>query len=105
MSQKSRKHLHGSDKIKLLKKHFVEKKPISEVCESADIPPGSFYLWQRELFERGAAVFDLGRRGRKKEDASERTIAALEAKLALKNEVIAELMQETLKLKKANGEI
>ena len=105
MSQKARKHLQGSDKIKLLKKHFVEKKPISEVCEGAQIPPGSFYLWQRELFERGAAVFDMGRRGKKKEDASQRIIASLEAKLAQKNEVIAELMQETLKLKKANGEI
>ena len=50
-------------------------------------------------------VFDMGRRGKKKEAVSERTIAALEAKLAQKNEVIAELMQETLKLKKANGEI
>ncbi len=105
MNQKARKHLQGSDKIKLLKRHFVEKKPISEVCEAAQIPPGSFYLWQRELFERGAAVFDMGRRGKKKEDASERKIAALEAKLAQKNEVIAELMEETLKLKKANGEI
>jgi uncharacterized protein (UPF0262 family) len=105
MSQKTRKHLQGSDKIKLLKKHFVEKTPISEVCEDAQIPPGSFYLWQRELFERGAAVFDMGRRGKKKEDSSQRIIASLEAKLAQKNEVIAELMQETLKLKKANGEI
>lgn len=105
MSQRTRKHLQGSEKIKLLKKHFVDKKPISEVCEGAQIPPGSFYLWQRELFERGAAVFDMGRRGKKKADAAEKTIAALESKLAQKNEVIAELMQETLKLKKANGEI
>lgn len=105
MSQKARKHLQGNDKIKLLKKHFIEKKPVSEVCEAAEIPPGSFYLWQKELFDRGAAIFDTGRRAKRKEEASERTIAALEAKLAQKNEVIAELMQETLKLKKANGEI
>ena len=105
MSQQTRKHLQGNEKIKLLKKHFIDKQPISEVCEAAKIPPGSFYLWQRELFDRGAAIFDFGRRGSKKADAAERKIAALEAKLAQKNEVIAELMQETLKLKKANGEI
>ena len=46
-------------------------------------------------------MFDMGRRGKKQEA----TITAFEAKLAQKNEVIAELMQETLKLKKANGEI
>lgn len=105
MSQRKRKHLQGNEKIRLLKKHFIEKKPISEVCEGAEIPPGTFYLWQKELFDRGGAVFDMGKRGKKKADTAEQTIAALKAKLAEKNEVIAELMQETLKLKKLNGEI
>jgi transposase len=86
MGQQTRKHLQSNEKIKLLKKHFIEKQPISEVCEVAKIPPGSFYLWQRELFDRGAAVFDMGRRGKKREDASARKIAELEAKLAQKNE-------------------
>ena len=105
MSKTERRHILGKDKIRLLKKHLIEKKPISELCESAQVQPGSFYLWQKELFEKGDVVFDMGRRGKKASDASERTIAALRAKLAEKNEVIAELMQETLKLKKPNGEI
>ena len=105
MNQQTRKHLQGNEKIKLLKKHFIDKLPISEICEGAKIPPGTFYLWQRELFDRGGDIFELGRRGKKRLDASEQKIAALEAKLAQKNEVIAELLQETIKLKKLNGEI
>ncbi len=105
MRQSARKHLPGKEKIRLLKTHFLEKKTISELCESAHVTPASFYLWQRELFDKGDVVFDMGRRGKKSTAAAEQTIAALRAKLAEKNEVIAELMQETIKLKKLDGEI
>jgi transposase-like protein len=105
MTQKTRKHLPGKDKIRLLKLHFLGKKPISEVCESEKVLPASFYQWQRELFDRGAAVFDAGRRQKRQETAVEQKIAALEAKLIKKNEVIAELMQENINLKKLDGEI
>jgi len=105
MSQGTRKHLPGKDKIRLLKLHFLGKKPVSEVCESEQVKPASFYLWQKELFEKGAGVFDSGRRMKKLETAAEQKIAALEAKLIKKNEVIAELMQENINLKKENGVI
>ena len=38
-------------------------------------------------------------------EAKDRKIEQLEAKLAEKNEVIAELMEENVKAKKANGEL
>lgn len=85
--------------------HFLEKKPISEVCEKEKIKPASFYLWQRELFDKGSEIFDTRGRGKRKADAAEQKIAALQAKLAQKNEVIAELMQGNINLKKLDGEI
>jgi hypothetical protein len=48
-----------------------------------------------------AAVERSGRRG---EDAKDRKVASLDAKVQQKNEVIAELMQEHVQLKKAIGE-
>lgn len=39
------------------------------------------------------------------EDLKSRRIAQLEAKLANKNEVISELMEENVKARKANGEL
>lgn len=100
-----KKHLSGKDKIRLLKKHYLEKKPISEVCESEKVQPRNFYLWARELFDRGELAFEKERRVKQIIGDYERRIEALNAKLALKNEVIAELMQETIKLKKQSGEI
>jgi len=105
MSKEVRKHLSGKEKIRLLKKHLVDKKPISEVCSSEKVLPGSFHQWVRELFDRGDVVFESMRRKKDPTHEYERKIAVLEAKLVQKNEVIAELMQETIKLKKASGEI
>ena len=105
MSQGARKHLPGKDKIRLLKLHFLEKKPVSDVCENEQVKPASFYQWQKELFDKGAALFDTRRRGKGRMDAAEQKIGALQAKLAQKNEVIAELMQENINLKKLDGEI
>ena len=45
-----------------------------------------------------------GKAGRRVPDAEERQIKQLEAKLATKNEVIAELMEENVHLKKVDGE-
>ncbi len=104
MSREVRKHFPGKEKIRLLKLHFLGKKPISEVCEGGKVKPASFYQWQKELFDKGEAVFESRRSEKKEKSKAEQTIAALEAKLAQKNEVIAELLQENIKLKKADGE-
>ena len=85
--------------------HLLEKKPVSDVCDQFDISPNLFYRWQREFFENGAAAFEQnGKRHKASEAAKDRTIAALEQKLQQKNEVLAEVMQEYVQLKKELGE-
>ena len=56
-----------------------------------------FYRWQKQLSENGAAAYE-----RRKDPTLPRSrrIAKLEKKLASKNEVIAELMEEQVKAKK-----
>jgi transposase len=100
-SQK-RKHVSGDQKVAILKRYLVDKMPISDLCDEYGIQPSQVYQWQKVLFENGAAAFE--RTGRRVEDAKQRKVAALEAKLQQKNEVIAELMQEHVQLKKAVGE-
>ncbi len=104
MAKKKRKRLSPELKIKALQDHIIEKLPVSEVCEQMGIQPSAFYLWQRELFARGARVFDT-KPGPQKQDNSAALIAALEAKLAKKDECIAELLQDHIALKKSLGEI
>ena len=104
MTQK-RKHYQSPEKVAILKRHLVEKKPLSELCDEYGIHPTMFYRWQKEFFENGAAAFEkCGKRGKVLEDAKDRKIAHLEEKLQQKNEVLAELMQEYVGLKKELGE-
>jgi len=100
---RKRKHLTPQQKVAVLKRYLVEKMPISDLCDECGIHPSQVYQWQRVLFENGAPAFErVTRRG---EDPKERQVAALEAKLQQKNEVIAELMQEHVELKKELGEL
>jgi len=57
----------------------------------------------KEFFENGAAAFRKESARENKQDKER--IAALEAKLQSKNEVLSELMEEHVALKKSLGEI
>jgi transposase-like protein len=103
MSRKPRKSYSPQEKVAILREHLVEGKPISEVCQRHEVQPTVFYAWQKTFFENGAAAFE--RKNRRAEEAKDRQIAALQEKLATKNEVIAELMEENVRSKKANGEL
>ena len=60
-------------------------------------------LWQKRFFENGPNAFE--RKNAAPEGHLQRTIAALRDKLQRKNEVVAELMEEHIKLKKELGEL
>ncbi|MFM8479311.1 MAG: hypothetical protein ACKOEO_26275, partial [Planctomycetaceae bacterium] len=79
--------------------------PVSEVCRTYDVSVTNFYHWQKILFEGAAQLFDRKPNAsnvRRQEAAAEKKVEELEAKLARKNEVIAELLQEHVQLKKVN---
>ena len=99
--RKPRKHYTAQEKIALLRRHLVEKVPVSDLCEQYQLQPTVFYRWQQELFENGAVA--LERKNSNLNGAEQRKIAALEAKLTRKNEVLSELMEEHMKLKKTLG--
>jgi transposase len=96
----------GAQIMAILKRHFVDKEDISKICQAEDIQPSQFYRWQAMLFEDGAAVFQRknGQAERRELEAEQAKSAALEAKLQKKNEVLSELMEEHVRLKKELGE-
>ena len=103
MAQKRRNYT-AEEKVATLRRHLVEKVPVSDLCDEMGLNPNVFYGWQRQLFENGGAAFQRkGKRGRAAPEA--RKLQKLEAKLAQKNEVLAELMQEHVQLKKEFGEL
>ncbi len=100
---KKRKHYTPVEKVSILKRHLVDKVPVSDVCDQHGLSPTVFYRWQKQFFENGPSAFENGRKSR--ESRQERRIRELERKLAAKNEVVSELMEAHLRLKKNLGEI
>jgi transposase len=102
---KQRRHFSGTDKVAILKRHLLDKVPVSDLCDEYDIYPNQLYGWLKDFFENGHAAFDNGRKSKALEDAKDKKIQQLEAKLARKNEVMAELMEAHTELKKSLGEL
>jgi transposase len=100
--RRKRRNFTGAEKVSILRRHLLEQVPISEVCEQAGIQPTQFYEWQKRFFENGAAAFAAPG---KTQDPAAKRIGALEAKLRQKNEVLSELMEEHVALKKELGEL
>ena len=48
---------HPRGKVAILRRHLVDKVPVSELCAELGLRPTVFYRWQKELFENGAAAF------------------------------------------------
>ena len=103
--KKQRRHFAGSEKVAILKQHLIEKVPVSDLCDQHQIYPNQFYSWLKDFFENGHVAFDNGRKTKAVEDAKDKKIQQLEAKLTRKNEVMAELMEAHTELKKSLGEI
>ena len=101
---KQRRHFDGPQKVAILKRHLVDKVPISDLCDELDIHATQVYDWLKKFFENGHAAFDNGRRSKSVEDANHHKIERLEAKLQRKDSVLAELMEEHVLLKKSLGE-
>ena len=98
-----RRHFSGTEKLAILRQHLIEKVPLSQVCQKHDIPPTLFYQWQKKLFEEGAGVFETKAANARQQEAEAQKMAAIQAKLQRKDEVLAELMAEHIALKKKLG--
>ena len=101
--RKPRKTSTPVEKVAILRRHLIDRVPVSDLCDEHQLSPTLFYLWQKQFFENGPAVFQ--RKTAAPEGHLQRTIAALRDKLQRKNEVVAVLMEEPIKLKKDLGEL
>src|SRR6516225_871924 len=101
--KKPRKHYSPEEKVAILRRHLLEKEPISKLCDERGLQPTVFYRWQKEFFEIGAAAFE--QKARPNHSAEQERIAYLEKKIQTKDEVLAELMAEHVAQKKGIGEL
>jgi transposase-like protein len=102
-TRKRRVNFTAQEKVRVLREHLLEGVPVSDVCDRHGISPSQFYTWQKQLFEEGAKAFDRSQPARERD--LERKIARLEAKARERDEVIVEVTQEMVRLKKGSGGI
>jgi transposase-like protein len=86
MKEKQRKNYSPEEKVSILRRHLLEKVPVSDICDQYGLHPTVFHLWLKEFFEKGALAFKRERDNRTK--ILERKISELEAKVSQKNEVL-----------------
>lgn len=103
MPENTRRKFSATDKVAILRKHLLEHAAVSQLCDEYQIQPTVFYRWQKQFFENGAAAFAPAEKA--PSTKLERENEALREKLARKNEVVSELMEEHVKLKKELGEL
>lgn len=103
MNRRQRRRFSPEEKLKILRLHLLEQRPISELCEENAIQPTLFYQWQKSFFENGTAALQPRPHPRSL-SKEQNTIAALQAKLRQKDEVLATVVEEMVHLKKELGE-
>ena len=107
MGESRRKKRWSPEEIAaILRRVLVDRVEVSKVCEEAGCCPSQVYRWQKTFFDQGASVFErTNGRPDKKLKAAEAKAAKLEAKLRRKDEVLSELMEEHLRLRKSLGDL
>ena len=89
-----RRHFADHEKVAILKRHLIDKVPVSNLCDELQLYPNQFYDWLKKFFENGHLAFANGRKSKAVEEAKDHKIQQLEAKLTRKkNEVMVELME------------
>jgi transposase-like protein len=96
-----RKRYTAEEKVKILREVLEDGKQISQVAEKYGLSPNNIFKWRKQLFEDGLQTFQI-KRADISGKADERKITALEDRIKQKDEIIAELAEELLALKKKN---
>jgi transposase len=96
-----RKRYSPENKVSILREHLEKNISVADICEKHRLHPNQLYRWKKELFENASEIFS-SKRSKKKDNIK---FVKLKNIIKERNEVIAELLQENLKLKKLSGEI
>ena len=110
---KTRRKFTAEQKAAIVRRHLKDKEPISSIAEDLSIQPTQIHQWVALALEQVERAFEKSARSEKVSQRAEakinelkdQRIKKLEEKLIHKNEVIAELMEENVKAKKANGDL
>ena len=102
---RERRHFTAEQKAAVVRRHLAGKEAVSDLADEFAVQPSLIHLWVKQVLDQAERAFDRSRGGRLGTDLKDRQIGQLQSKLLQKNEVISELMQEHVQLKKELGEL
>lgn len=104
MSQ-TRRHFDAEQKAQIVRRHLSGKEPVSKLAEEFDIQPSQIHTWVNLVLAQAEKAFERSSKSPNTNHQKDRQIEQLQAKLIVKNEVIAELMEANVLAKKESGEL
>lgn len=102
---RTRRHFTSEQKAEVVRRHLRGKEAVSDLADELGVQPSQIHNWIKQVLDQADKAFQRSKGNRRPEATKERNIEQLQAKLADKNEVISELMEENVKAKKAAGEL
>jgi transposase-like protein len=102
---RTRRHFTAEQKAEIVRRHVAGKEAVSDLADAFGVQPSQIHAWVKQVLDQAEVAFRRQRVGRRLEQVQDQKIAQLEQKLVQKNEVIAELMEENVRAKKAYGEL
>jgi transposase len=104
MSQ-TRRHFTPEQKAQIIRRHLSDKEAVSDLADEFGLQPSQIHAWVKLVLDQAERAFQhpVGRPPRV-DQLQAQVVERLNTKLAQKNEVIAELMEDHVKLKKELGE-
>ena len=102
---RTRRRFTPEQKAQIVRRHLAGKEPVSALAEEFGLQPSQIHTWVNTVLAKANKAFQQTAGNGRAEQAKDRRIEQLEAKLVNKNEVIAELLEENVKAKKEAGEL
>ena len=102
---KTRRQFSPDQKAQIVRRHLSGKVPVSDLADEYGLQPTQIHNWVKLVLDQAEKAFqNAAGRPPRAELVKDKKIEQLQAKIVQKNEVIAELLEENVKAKKAVGE-
>ena len=104
--RQSRRHFSAPQKAQIVRRHISGKEPVSNLADEFGLQPSQIHNWIKQVLDQAEHALERAAgRPPRAERLQAKLVERLESSLVKKNEVIAELMEEHVQLKKELGEL
>ena len=91
----------AAEKAHIVRRHLQEKVSLADLADEYKVAPGQISAWCKQAMEGLKGVF--AQSAKREDRAATRELAARNARINQLQEVVTELSEEVLRLKKASG--